>query len=114
MGRSVLMSNVLGVSIPAMVTVDGVIMNITHESVSCLAGVTIEASTLSSPKLITYSDQSGKFSITEVVKEREKGLIISFSDKEYSFSSIEIPIIEEINEVHINVIIQPSAKLSAE
>lgn len=104
------MSKVLGVSMPAMVTVDGVIMNITQDSVSCLAGITIDISTPNSPILRTYSDQSGKFSITEVVNEREKGLIISFSDKEYSFRSITIPIIEEVNEVHMDVIIQPLAK----
>lgn len=104
------MSEILGVNIPAMVTVDGVIMNITQDSVTCLAGVEVEAVSGSSPALKTSSDQSGRFTITEVIKKRADGLQIICTDKNYSFERIVIPLIEEVYEVHIDVIIQPSPK----
>jgi hypothetical protein len=106
MRRSVIMISVFREGSPVMVTVNGVIIKVTEKSVSCLSGIKLTTSL----DLETYSDQSGEFSITEVVTNRERGLTILFDDenKEYAFDPIAISnIIQEAKEVNINVIIQP-------
>jgi len=101
--------------LPATVTVSGVVMEVKEDSVSCIGGVSVFTKFIKNEKddtfivtedsSITCTDISGRFSISEVVRN-SRMIPIAFQIDKYKSKVIEIHVSPETNEQNVSVIIQ--------